>query len=82
MKWAVVIHRYWILGLPCSDLLFLAGGGASIESTCCPSLGVGTPVVVAVDDTEGAESVGAFRSGAKNSKRITLAFIGIISGWS
>jgi hypothetical protein len=34
---------------------------------CCPlllpSLGVGTPVVVAVDDTEGAESVGAFRSG-------------------
>ena len=33
-------------------------------STFCPllSLGVGTPVVVAVDDTEGAESVGAFRS--------------------
>ena len=38
-------------------------------STCCPlsSFGVGTPVVVVVvDDTEGAESVGAFRSSVKN----------------
>jgi hypothetical protein len=47
----------------------LVGGGTSIPPSdmCCPlllpSLGVGTPVVVAVDDTEGAESVGAFRSG-------------------
>ena len=59
------ILLYWIVGLPCCCcLLFLAGGGASIPSTCwpLPSLGVGTPVVVAVDDTEGAESVGAFRS--------------------
>ena len=83
-KWAVsFLLKGWtpLLGL---RLFALLGRGRSIDSISCHKLLLSTPInwsgdspvdVVAVDDTEGAESVGAFRSRDKVSVFLSLSVL-------